>query len=150
MILRSTNISDLPSNIWIATAGTQGMTCAAQTDGSSSSSIGTKSVAGAGGTGSAGNKLRLSSPLGGTVMLQIEPGSQAGWVKVSLASAGEGWLGFGVADPGKLRAALKEPARPAATVSVQPPAGSCGSKHVPGVHQDCCCPVVPGVHQDCT
>jgi hypothetical protein len=34
------------------------------------------------------------------LLLQVDPGSEPGWVKVQLSAAGSGWLGFGVADPG--------------------------------------------------
>jgi hypothetical protein len=34
-------------------------------------------------------------------MLQVTPGSDDGWVKVKLTSAGTGWLGFGVAQQGE-------------------------------------------------
>jgi hypothetical protein len=35
-------------------------------------------------------------------MLQVTPGSEDGWVKVKLTTAGTGWLGFGVAHQGEL------------------------------------------------
>ena len=60
-------------------------------------------------------KLAVPALLGGTAALQVEPGSEPGWVKVTLSSSSSsssGWLGFGVADPGGRKAA-----QPAAVVA---------------------------------
>ncbi len=45
-------------------------------------------------------KLVKSFLLGGSAALEVEPGSEPGWVKVTFSSSSPGWLGFGVADPG--------------------------------------------------
>ena len=96
ILLRTTSIKDLPTDIWTAT---NPMTCAAGPAGGIANLQGSTSA----GAGGARNKLVLPALLGGTAALQIDPGSEPGWVKVTLSSSSSsssGWLGFGVADPG--------------------------------------------------
>jgi hypothetical protein len=75
------------------------MTCTAAASGANNLQGGDST-----GPGGARNKLVLPALLGGTAALQVEPGSEPGWVKVTLSSSSSssssGWLGFGVADPG--------------------------------------------------
>lgn len=86
IIMRNTNIKDLPADIWTATGS---MTCAAGSGGAG----GSRNAPGH-------NKLAMSSLLGGTASLDVQPAQDPGWVKVAVTAAGEGWLGFAVADPG--------------------------------------------------
>ena len=83
ILIRTTSIKekDMPTDIWTVNGG---MTCAA----------------GGGEQQGARSKLVKPALLGGTAALQIEPGSEPGWVKVTMSSNSPGWLGFGVADPG--------------------------------------------------
>jgi hypothetical protein len=46
-------------------------------------------------------------------VIQVTPGSEGGWVKVKLTSAGTGWLGFGVAQQGESERIMN--AQPAVT-----------------------------------
>jgi hypothetical protein len=102
ILLRTTSIKDLPTDIWTAT---NPMTCTAGPSSGANNLQGSNSA----GAGGARNKLVLPALLGGTAALQVEPGSEPGWVKVTLSSSSSsGWLGFGVADPGVCTAACSE------------------------------------------
>lgn len=87
IILRNTNITYLPRDIWVATGAGRG-TCDAG--------------AALAAAGSSGQQQQQISMLQGQAQMQISAGSGDGWVKITVTSAGQGWLGFGVAKPGRV------------------------------------------------
>lgn len=88
LIVRNTNITsqELPQDILLSTGTAAGVCSNANSGGSNNSNA---------------DQLLVPNLLQGEGQLLITRGSEDGWVKVKVTAAGQGWLGFGVAQKGE-------------------------------------------------